>query len=168
MVCFYPKLLWIMLTVFHSDEFLGQCVIPLSKYTYQKTESRETIILKGEDIYDLKPTDNGEIDIKVLWTYRKFEDDLMKLDDQLKSCIKLQCWVRRILANSLKLKLHEEHEALLKYVRTCSVKITNICRVRLARKEYKRRLKEVLNVSFSLLVSILYRILYILPQFIDT
>lgn len=122
------------------DDFLGQIYIPLSKYTDGK-EHLETFKLKSEDLYDEKEYENGEIECKIYWTERKFDDDLIYLDQELQCIIRIQCFMRRVLARKKYHKLRLDYENFLRLVYKSAIKITSICRIRLARKELKRLIR---------------------------
>lgn len=123
---------------FGSDDFMGQINVDLAEFA-DGEEHTKVYQLLGEDVKQLDDADRGEIHIRLRWSERKFEDDqaLEKLkNDKL---IRLQAWARRIAALMVLKKLRKERAALMKMVRAKALKITNTCRIRLARKEYKKR-----------------------------
>jgi hypothetical protein len=128
--------------VFGSHDFLGQVRLPLSDYT-DGLEHRITVPLKSEDLYSDKVFDNGEIELKIYWTERKYDDDLINQDEELASTIRLQCWIRRILAKCLLRRLQIERKKFLRLIQKRAIQITNTCRIRLARKELKYRQRRV-------------------------
>jgi hypothetical protein len=87
----------------------------------------------------LDDADRGEIHVRLRWAERKYEDD--QALDKLRhlKLVKLQAWVRRIQGYVVLQRLRVEREALMTMIRAKAVKITNTCRIRLARKEYKKR-----------------------------
>jgi hypothetical protein len=95
--------------------------------------------LLGEDVKVLDDADRGEIHLRLRWAERKFEDDQALDKLRLNKLIRLQAWARRIQGLCVLKKLRVEREALMKMIRTKAVKITNTCRIRIARKEYKKR-----------------------------
>jgi hypothetical protein len=95
--------------------------------------------LLGEDVKALDDGDRGEIHLRLRWAERKFEDDQALDKLRLNKLIRLQAWARRIQGLCVLKKLRVEREALMKMIRAKAVKITNTCRIRIARKEYKRR-----------------------------
>lgn len=123
---------------FGSDDFMGQIKIPLSEFADGK-EYEKSYQLLGEDVKALDDADRGEIQIRLRWAERKFEDD--QALDKLKhnKLVRLQAWVRRIQGLVVLKKLRVERAALMKMITLKAVKITNTCRIRLARKEFKRR-----------------------------
>jgi hypothetical protein len=123
---------------FGSDDFMGQVNIELSEFADGK-EVEKVYQLLGEDVKELDDADRGEIHVRLRWAERKFEDDQALDKLKLTKLIKLQAWARRISGLMVLKKLRKEREALMAMVRVKAVKITNTCRIRLARKEYKRR-----------------------------
>lgn len=123
---------------FGSDDFMGQVNIELSEFADGK-EHEKVYQLLGEDVKVLDDSDRGEIHVRLRWAERKFEDD--QALDKLKhvKLVKLQAWVRRIQSLVVLKKMRVERAALMKMVRAKALKITNTCRIRLARKEFKRR-----------------------------
>lgn len=123
---------------FGSDDFMGQIQVELSEFADGK-EHEKVYQLLGEDVKALDDGDRGEIHIRLRWAERKFEDDQAR--DKLKhlKLVQLQAWVRRIQGLIKLKKLRAEREGLMAMIRAKAVKITNTCRIRIARREYKRR-----------------------------
>ena len=82
--------------------------------------------------------DRGEIEIKVRWAPRRFEQDLIIEELRNRKAIVIQAWARRIAGMELK-KALKKREALLKLVKRRSVQITNTCRICIARKKLRHR-----------------------------
>lgn len=120
-----------------ADDFLGQIMLSLKEVSDGR-EHKFTMNLKGEDVYENTSFDRGEIEFKVLWTEKKFEDDLIHIDDRWRFSIKIQSFIRRVLAKMKRLSLKSERDALVALVRRRAVQITNTCRIRLARREYRK------------------------------
>ena len=131
-----------------SDDFLGQISIKLENYA-DGVERRETFLLKGEDENPDDDADYGEIELKLRWTNRKFEDDLARDILQRAKSIKIQAWARRIASIATRAKVLKEREALLIMVKGRSIQITNTCRIRIARKKLNR-LKRRLTASIKI------------------
>lgn len=123
-----------------SDDFMGQILLKLSEYEDGK-EVEQTHLLKGEDVNITEDTDRGEITIRLRWAERKFEDDQAKDAMKLLKAIRLQAWTRRISALMKSKKMRRQRIELLQMVRMKAIIITNTCRIRLARKELKRRMR---------------------------
>jgi hypothetical protein len=118
--------------------FLGQVVLKLADFSDGK-EHHLIQLLRGDNAKILEDFDRGEIEIRLKWSERIFEDDQIRMETKRMMLLKLQSWSRRISA-LVKLKnLRKEREANLIFLKKCAIKITNTCRCRLARKEYKRR-----------------------------
>lgn len=123
---------------FGSDDFMGQIVLELSEFADGK-EVEKVYQLLGEDIKEKDDADRGEIHIRLRWAERKFEDDQALDKLRLHKLIRMQAWARRIAGLMVLHRLRAERNALMAMVRAKAVKITNTCRIRLARKEFKRR-----------------------------
>lgn len=122
---------------FGSDDFMGQVNIDLSEFADGR-EYVKVYQLLGEDVKDLNDMDRGEIHIRLRWSERKFEDDQARDKLKITMLIKLQAWARRIQGLMVLQRLRAERIALMKMVISKAIKITNTCRIRLARKEFKR------------------------------
>jgi hypothetical protein len=120
-----------------TNFFLGQIRLKLSDYVDGK-EHHITQLLKGEDMSKNEDFDRGEIELRLRWSERIFEDDQLKLEQQHRMLLRLQAWARRIAALMILKSLRKERELNLAHVRKCAVKITCLCRIRLARKVFKR------------------------------
>ncbi len=118
--------------------FLGQIVVKMSDLADGK-EHHLIQLLKGENPKLHEDFDRGEIEIRLKWAERVFEDDQIKLEVKKAMLIRLQSWFRRISALVKLKELRKEREKNLAFIRRCAIKITSTCRIRLARKEYKRR-----------------------------
>ena len=131
------------ITVYDKDyigdnDFLGQITIHLKDYADGK-EHRKVFLLKGEDESVDEDFDRGEIEIKMRWTNRKFEDDLAREVLQKQKVIRIQAWARRIASKSTRQRIVRERQALLDIVRKRAVQITNTCRIRIAKKIVMKR-----------------------------
>lgn len=122
---------------FGSDDFMGQVNIDLSEFADGR-EYVKVYQLLGEDVKDLNDMDRGEIHVRLRWSERKFEDDQARDKLKITMLIKLQAWARRIQGLMVLQRLRAERIALMKMVISKAIKITNTCRIRLARKEFKR------------------------------
>lgn len=122
---------------FGSDDFMGQVVIPLKAYNDGK-EHTLILQLKGEDPNFEEDFDRGEIELRLRWAERLFEDDQQRLEVKGKMLIRIQAWARRIAALIKLKKLRAEYVKNYHYIRLCAVKITCVCRMRLSIKEFKR------------------------------
>ncbi len=80
----------------------------------------------------------GEIEIRLRWSERVFEDDQVKLEEKRKKAIRLQSWARRISALALLKRFRRERLDLMMMIRNRAVKITSTMRMRLAKKELKK------------------------------
>jgi hypothetical protein len=118
--------------------FMGQIVLNLSDYNDGK-EHHMIQLLRGENAKVNEEFDRGEIEIRLKWAERVFEDDQIKMEIKRQMLLRMQSWFRRISALCKLKQLRKEREQNLKFMRKCALKITNTCRIRLARKEYKRR-----------------------------
>lgn len=123
---------------FGSDDFMGQVQIELSEFEDGK-EVEKVYQLLGEDIKQQDEADRGEIHLRLRWAERKFEDDQARDQRKLQKLIRLQAWARRIAGLMVLHKLRAERHALMTMIRAKALKITNTCRIRLAKKEFKKR-----------------------------
>ena len=130
-----------------SDDFMGQIQLPLSDFEDGK-EHAGTYQLLGEDVKILEEFDRGEIDIRLRWAERKYEDDQALMELREKKLVQIQAFVRRVQALVALKTLRRERERCMQIVRARAVQITNTCRIRLARKELKRRSRFKKSVSF--------------------
>lgn len=122
---------------FGSDDFMGQISIPLKDYSDGK-EHTITMQLKGEDPRLEEDFDRGEIELRLRWAERLFEDDQKRLEVKNAMLIRIQCWARRITASNKLKRLRAEYVKNYHAIRICAVKITCVCRMRLSVKEFKR------------------------------
>jgi hypothetical protein len=125
--------------IFGDDDFLGQLRLNLSNYADGKEKS-ETHLLRGEEddgtgAHD--GVDYGEIDLRLRWAERKFEDDLEKLEIQMKKIVILQAWVRRIASIKIRNDKRKERAELLIWAKKNAIKITSIMRMRMAFKRLR-------------------------------
>jgi hypothetical protein len=127
---------------FGEDDFMGQVLIELSEFA-DGVEHSKVYQLLGEDIKVQDDSDRGELHIRLRWAERKYEDDQALDKLKVQKLIRMQAWARRIASRMLLLKYRKERAALMALVRTKAIKITNTCRIRLARKEMKRRYRFV-------------------------
>lgn len=132
-----------------SDDFLGQITIKLEKYA-DGLEKREVFLLKGEHEDEDDEADYGEIELKLRWTNRKFEDDLARDILQKAKAIRIQAWARRIASIGTRQKVLNERLKLLEMVKARSIQITNTCRIRIARRKLnklKRRMTACIKIQ---------------------
>ncbi len=127
---------------FGSDDFMGQVHIELSEFEDGK-EVEKVYQLLGEDIKQQDDNDRGEIHLRLRWAERKFEDDQARDKRKLEKLVRLQAWARRIAGLMVLHKLRAERHALMTMIRAKALKITNTCRIRLAKKEFKKRSRYV-------------------------
>jgi len=123
---------------FGSDDFMGQIVLKLSEFE-NGIEIEKTYLLRGEDPNIIEEEDRGEITIRLRWAERKFEDDQAIDAMKVLKVTRLQAWVRRLQALFKLRKLRLDRTKSLILVKLKAIKITNTCRIRIARKELKRR-----------------------------
>jgi hypothetical protein len=124
-----------------ADDFMGQVVLDLNDFADGETH-QQVYQLKGEDITIPEDFDRGEIEVRIRWAERIFEDDQARIDMQRRMIVRIQAWARRISALMLLRLLRKERSEKLLIVKRSAIKITNTCRIRLARKEYKRRMRK--------------------------
>lgn len=125
--------------IFGDDDFLGQLRLNLSNYADGKERS-ETHLLRGEEDDGTSAHDGvdyGEIDIRLRWAERKFEDDLEKLEIQMKKIVILQAWARRVASIKVRNDKRKERADLLIWAKKNAIKITSIMRMRMAYKKLK-------------------------------
>ena len=123
-----------------DDDFLGQILIGLRDVADGEWH-REVYQLKGEDVNAEEAFDRGEIELKMRWTGRTYDDDIAGMQETKAAAIKVQAWARRLAAASLAKEEGKARDAKLLFVKHVAIKITNTCRIRIARKEFKRRLR---------------------------
>jgi hypothetical protein len=119
-----------------SDDFLGQIELRLADYA-DGVEKEQTFMLKGEDVDFDEDFDRGEIDIRIRWTTRKFENDLRIEDLKNRKATIIQAWARRIASLTIRDNLINKRTELLALVKKRAIQITNTCRIRLATKKLK-------------------------------
>ena len=124
-----------------ADDFMGQIVLDLNDFSDGETVQK-VYQLKGEDITIPEDFDRGEIEVRIRWAERIFEDDQARIDMQRRMIVRIQAWARRISSLMLLRALRKERAEKLLIVKKSAIKITNTCRIRLARKEYKRRMRK--------------------------
>jgi hypothetical protein len=122
--------------IFGEDDFMGQIIFPISILKDGKV-AEKTFLLKGEDVNIDEYFDRGEITIRARWAERAFEDDISLKQAQQRMSIRLQAWVRRILAKELRKKTMAEHRLLIEMIHKKGTKINNLVRMRLGIKELK-------------------------------
>lgn len=125
-----------------SDDFLGQIMLDIKEFEDGK-EHHETYQLLGEDIKVKEDFDRGEIELRIRWSERVFEDDQVLIENKKRMAIRLQAWARRISALNYLHVMQKDRTAQLAFMKGNAIKITNTCRIRLARKEYRRRMREL-------------------------
>ncbi|RYH31299.1 hypothetical protein EON65_02945 [archaeon] len=76
------------------------------------------------------------------WAERKDDDDNLRQQIKLLKLVRLQAWARGMSAISLLNRLRLEQEKNLELVRLAAIKITSVCRQRLAFKEFRRRSRQ--------------------------
>jgi hypothetical protein len=119
-----------------SDDFLGQIELRMSDFA-DGMEKHETYQLRGEEIEADEDFDRGEIEVKVRWTTRKFEQDLMIEELRERKAVRIQAWARRIASVTELRRRRKKRDNLLVLVRKRSVQITNTCRILIARKKLR-------------------------------
>lgn len=107
-------------------------------------------LLKGENPKIHEELDRGEMECRVKWSERVFEDDQIRIEMKKIMLVRLQSWFRRISALMPLRALRKEREQAFMTMKKAATKITNTCRIRLARKEYKRRSRKFKEVTTSL------------------
>lgn len=138
---------------FGADDFMGQIRLPLRHYS-DGEEHDIKMALRDEDDKLEEDYDRGEIEIRLRWAERLFEDDQKRLEIKHKMLIRIQAWARRISALVALKKLRAEYIKNYHNMRMCAIKITCICRLRLAVKEFKRLSRNLKYVSFVCFVLI--------------
>jgi hypothetical protein len=123
---------------FGSDDFMGQIVLKLNEFE-NGVEIEKTYLLRGEDPNIIEEEDRGEITLRVRWAERKFEDDQAIDSMKMLKATRLQSWIRRLQALFKLRKLRLDRTKSLTLIKLKAIKITNTCRIRIARKELKRR-----------------------------
>lgn len=122
--------------IFGEDDFMGQIIFPISILKDGKV-TEKTFLLKGEDVSIDEYFDRGEITIRARWAERAFEDDIALKQSQQRMSIRLQAWIRRILAKELRKRTMKEHETLIEMVHKKGTKINSLVRMRLGILELK-------------------------------
>jgi hypothetical protein len=79
--------------------------------------------------------DRGEIELRLRWAERIYEDDFLLKELKSILLIRLQSWARRISALSLLHKLKKERKNIEILTKANAIKITSICRMRMAKKK---------------------------------
>ncbi len=123
-----------------SDDFMGKIVLNLADYADGK-ERTQTFLLKDEELTADEDFDRGEIEVRVQWSERKFEDDMERDKKRVEKATKLAAWARRIAAKELRKKMAKEYQDLMAMVRKKATMITSICRIRLSRKQLRKMLR---------------------------
>ena len=124
--------------IFGEDDFMGQIIFPMSTLKDGKT-LHKTFLLKGEDVNIDEGFDRGEITIRARWAERTFEDDIALKYAQQRMSVRIQAWVRKILAQELRKKIKKASQSLIDMVNQKTTKINSVARMRLGRLELKRR-----------------------------
>ncbi|CAM9115659.1 unnamed protein product, partial [Ectocarpus fasciculatus] len=120
-----------------DDDFLGQMVVQMKELADGKIHHR-TILLKGENLSENDDFDRGELEIRMQWTDRVYDQDVEALLSRGHMACRLQAWARMMAAKRVRRIESTALAEKLIMVRKMSVKITNTCRIRLAKKELKR------------------------------
>jgi hypothetical protein len=123
-----------------SDDFLGQVLIDLHELADGK-RVRKIYQLRGEDLTKDETFDRGEIELHMQWIDRVYDEDISNMASEVKGAIKLQAWARAIAARLQYNIMKADYANKMLLVRKSAVQITNTCRIRLSRKELKRRLR---------------------------
>jgi hypothetical protein len=134
---------------FGADEFLGQIQFRVGKYADGKVH-HETLQLLGEDANVGEEFDLGEIEFSVRWSQRLFEDDVKAIEKRSHAVTVIQAFFRQMAAKFRVAKLKKENLALMKMVKVKAIKITSVCRMRMAHKELmrlKRRWKATIRIQ---------------------
>lgn len=102
-----------------------------------------TYQLKGEDLTAADDDfDRGEIEIRLRWAERKHDDDYALQELRKVLLVRLQSWARRLSAAALANRLRQERKQNLAVMFQAAIKITSACRMRLAFKDFRRRLRQ--------------------------
>lgn len=124
---------------FGADDLIGQVSIPLSSYSDGK-EYHLTMPLRGESNRP-EEFDRGDIELRLRWAQRFFEDDQVKNAMILGMIVRLQSWFRTTLAMRELLLLKTNFANRLETAKMYARKITTACRARLAQKIMKRLMR---------------------------
>eukprot|EP01039_Chlorochromonas_danica_P001031 gene1031-1118_t len=145
---------------FGSDDFMGQVILKLADYSDGRSYHL-MLPLKGETVGgDKKKSgnaagdgreqhqqaeddgfDRGEIELRLRWAERKDDDDYAKQQLRKEMLVRLQRWVRWLASKKKVYQLRDLRERNILQMHQAAIKITTICRVRLAKKDYRRRLR---------------------------
>lgn len=123
-----------------NDDFLGQVLISMRELAHGK-QVKKVYQLKGEELDKDEGFDRGEIELIMRWSDRVYDDEITGIQARNSAAVRLQCWARRIAAKAIAATYIKEREEKMIMLRKNAIKITNTCRIRLARKEFKRRLR---------------------------
>eukprot|EP01041_Mallomonas_annulata_P000411 gene411-745_t len=123
------------------DDFLGQIQIYLTELPWNETV-RKTYLLKGRHLDEEELFDRGEIDLELKWTDRFYEDDFLESVQKVKDAIRLQAWARRIIAQNLRTRLKNEYDQNFADMIGDVITMQSLLRMRLARKEFKKRIRQ--------------------------
>lgn len=126
---------------FGSDDFMGQIELKLEDFKDGRPY-HATYQLKGEDL--TQPDDGydqGEIEIRLRWAERKYDDDYQRQELRKVMLIRLQTWARGLAAVTKIKLLREERKKNMEVVYRAAIKVTSMARLRLAMKDYRRRMR---------------------------
>eukprot|EP01038_Epipyxis_sp_PR26KG_P006206 gene6206-8548_t len=128
---------------FGADDFMGQVMLKLGDYDDGKVHTLK-LPLSGEDLtIKNEEYDRGEIEFELRWAERVYADDQARIDRKKLMLVRLQSWTRKVIAQNYLKKLRKEREDLMEFIRGKAIKITNTCRIRLARIEVKRLTRDI-------------------------
>lgn len=94
--------------------------------------------------------DRGEIELRLRWAQRLFEDDLVHIENTRLAVVRIQAWARRLAAVTVSHQTQQERIDFMRMVRVNAVKITNLCRRRIAYqviKHLRRRLRCAIRIQ---------------------
>lgn len=127
---------------FGSDDFMGQIELKLADFADGRSY-HATYQLKGEDLtIQDDDFDRGELEIRLRWAERKHDDDYHRQEIKKVMLVKIQTWARCLAAQSLAVRLRAERKTNLEIAHRAAIKITSSVRMRLAQREFRRRLRQ--------------------------
>jgi hypothetical protein len=121
-----------------EDDFLGQVTIPMRELMDGLPQHR-TFELLGEGAGEPDGIDRGTIELRLQWKDLLLDQDVGAILSRTKMAVRLQSWARMLAAKYLRKQEAVIREKNIIMARENAIRITTICRVRLARKEFKRR-----------------------------
>eukprot|EP01035_Chromulina_nebulosa_P020505 gene20505-26599_t len=134
---------------FGSDDFMGQVELNLSDFVDGKEHSVFEQ-LRDQDNIKRPDDDRGEIEIRIRWAERVYEDDFVLLETKRLMATRLQAWARRLSAKFLIRRLRIDKQDNEKHCRLCAIKITSVCRMRIAKRKanaLRRRRRSAVKIQ---------------------